>query len=136
MTTKLANDQVDSVYKVANILDFGAVGDGVTDNKTAIQAAIDTGRKVVIPVGDFLIESGLTDFTTMEGTNRFDSKIVIGAGFVGTVALAVNNFYTTFSDFQLLRWVSQPPMLTVANRTPACTRRRAASMLCPKPSVP
>lgn len=39
----------------ANILDFGAVGDGVTDNTTAIQAALDSGAfQVVFPAGVYV----------------------------------------------------------------------------------
>jgi polygalacturonase len=37
-----------------NILDFGAVGDGVTVNTSAIQAAIDMGGTVYIPAGVFV----------------------------------------------------------------------------------
>ena len=37
-----------------NILDFGAVGDGVTDNTAAIQRAIDAGGVVYIPEGTFV----------------------------------------------------------------------------------
>ena len=37
-----------------NIIDFGAVGDGVTDNTAAIQRAIDAGGVVYIPAGTFV----------------------------------------------------------------------------------
>lgn len=37
-----------------NIVDFGAVGDGVTDNTKAIQKAIDAGGVVYIPEGTFV----------------------------------------------------------------------------------
>ena len=36
---------------------------------------------------------------------------------------------------RLFPWVSQPPKLTVENRTPASTRRRAASAPCPERRV-
>lgn len=44
--------------QIYNILDYGAVADGVTNNAAAIQKAIDaasiTGGKVVVPAGEFL----------------------------------------------------------------------------------
>ncbi|WP_020531299.1 glycoside hydrolase family 28 protein [Flexithrix dorotheae] len=48
-----------SVYgQFLNVLDFGAIGDGVTDNTKNIQKAIDecskTGEKVYFPAGEFL----------------------------------------------------------------------------------
>lgn len=39
---------------VVNVKDFGAVGDGVTDDTKAIQAALDAGKKVFIPAGVYL----------------------------------------------------------------------------------
>lgn len=38
---------------------FGAVGDGVADDTEAIQAAIDTGAELAIPVGTYLISNTL-----------------------------------------------------------------------------
>ena len=47
-----------------NVMDFGAVGDGVTDDTAAIQAAIDaaktvSGGLVVVPPGTYIISSAL-----------------------------------------------------------------------------
>jgi hypothetical protein len=42
-----------------SVKDFGAVGDGTTDDTTAIQKALDTGREVVFPEGTFRITNEL-----------------------------------------------------------------------------
>lgn len=49
----------------ANVLDYGAVGDGTTDDTAAIQAALNgasasTYRDVMLPAGNFLISATLT----------------------------------------------------------------------------
>jgi hypothetical protein len=43
----------------ANVMDFGATGDGVTDDTDAIKQAIATGRSVYFPAGTYLITSTL-----------------------------------------------------------------------------
>jgi hypothetical protein len=50
---------------VFNVIDYGATGDGVTDDSTAIQRAIDTAEaegagEIFFPVGTYLIGTGLT----------------------------------------------------------------------------
>lgn len=65
MTTKLANDQISG--SVINVLDFGAVGDGVTDDTAAIKLARDsistdfntsaTGGVLHFPRGKYKISS-------------------------------------------------------------------------------
>ena len=43
----------------ANVLDFGADSTGSVDSSAAFQAAIDTGRAVYVPTGNYLIRSSL-----------------------------------------------------------------------------
>jgi len=38
---------------VVNVKDFGAIGDGVADDTAAIQAAVNFGRTVIVPYGDY-----------------------------------------------------------------------------------
>lgn len=42
-----------------SVKDFGAKGDGVSDDTQAIQSALDSGSKVVIPEGTFLVSNAL-----------------------------------------------------------------------------
>lgn len=51
-TANFSNDYV-------SVKDFGAVGDGVTDDTAAIQAAIDTGKNIIFPAGTYIISSTL-----------------------------------------------------------------------------
>jgi parallel beta-helix repeat protein len=50
-------------YMIFNVKDFGAVGDGVTDDTAAIQSAIDAaqaagGGTVFVPTGTFIVSAG------------------------------------------------------------------------------
>ena len=69
MTTKLAADQYES--KVVNVKDFGAVGDGVTDDTVAINSAFEyarsltatnQGHKIYFPRGTYLISSTIDTY--------------------------------------------------------------------------
>jgi len=78
INTKLAD--------IVSVKDFGAVGDGVTDDTTAIQAAIDTKLAVHFPAGDYLLSSSLkpwsgqkiySDYTPQHGTQAADSAVIL-----------------------------------------------------------
>lgn len=45
---------------LASVKDFGAVGDGTTDDTAAIQSALNTGKVVHLPIGNYKITSPLT----------------------------------------------------------------------------
>jgi hypothetical protein len=67
---------------VVSVKDFGAVGDGVTDDTAAIQAAITacagtSGKSVYFPAGDYYISAAINipNYTSIIGDGVFKSRI-------------------------------------------------------------
>jgi parallel beta-helix repeat protein len=58
-TNSVGTNVGDKLAQYVSVKDFGAVGDGVTDDTTAIQAAVTTGNSVYFPVGTYLISSAI-----------------------------------------------------------------------------
>ncbi|MCU0951446.1 MAG: glycoside hydrolase family 55 protein [Burkholderiaceae bacterium] len=106
-----------------NVTDYGAVGDGVTDDTAAIQAAINAanprGGIVYFPRGDYLISSGLTidnsvastgpladDYfarkASLLGDGMASSRILGGAGNY-TMLTLLGSTLTGFVSQQFLR---------------------------------
>lgn len=77
--TKVSYSMIEGAY--ANVLDFGAVGDGVVDDtvaiQTAINAMIDTGGTVYFPVGVYKITSTLY---LDQGTKSVEGLSLVGEG--------------------------------------------------------
>lgn len=68
--TKVSYSMISSAPK--SVLDFGAVGDGVTDDTAALQAALTSGQSIVgVPGATYLISASLT--MAVDGT-QFDGQ--------------------------------------------------------------
>tara|TARA_R110000787_G_scaffold193899_2_gene305439 strand:+ start:26341 stop:27834 length:1494 start_codon:yes stop_codon:yes gene_type:complete len=110
MTTKIAFNQINGM--VINVRDFGAVGDGVTDDSAAMQAAINAavagGRRVYLPAGTYLISVPLTaDITGFKffGESEGSTILKADAGFTGSYMLDLGNG-TTSRYFNEIRNIS------------------------------
>jgi hypothetical protein len=82
-TTKLNN------LSIVNVKDFGAKGDGSTDDTAAIQSALNSGKSVYFPKGTYIVSSGLqtTNNTDVNGIKiMLDAQAVIKgkSGFSGS----------------------------------------------------
>ncbi|QZI90373.1 hypothetical protein MYOV003v1_p0049 [Vibrio phage 207E48.1] len=85
-----ARSLADRFADVVNVKDFGAVGDGVTDDTVAIQAALAAAKPqrslVVFPTGTYLISAPLVFDTHIDGNM---STIKASAGFTGSEVVNV-----------------------------------------------
>jgi len=87
--------------EVVNVLDFGAVGDGVTDDTAAIQAAINaaSGKTVIIPSGTYIVNQ----------LNGISAVAIVGDSSGSTTLKRKNNSpsrsildFTGKNDFQII----------------------------------
>jgi len=68
--TKVSYSMIDGA--VANVLDFGAMGNGVADDTAAIQAALNASYNVYFPAGNYKINGTLTirPYSTLQGAGK------------------------------------------------------------------
>lgn len=81
-----------------SVKDFGAVGDGITDDTAAIQNAINTSGFVFLPSGNYRVTSTITlnSGTHLVGTGRSNTTItseIVGASLFQTVASSAAFIY-------------------------------------------
>lgn len=92
--TKVSYSMIDGA--AFNVTDFGAVGDGVADDTTAIQGAIDAAMAskgtVFLPAGNYKITASLsiTDEINFQGEGSQQSIITLNTASTSTVALLVD----------------------------------------------
>jgi len=90
-----------------SVKDFGAKGDGVTDDTAAIQAAIDSGKPVFVPAGTYYLATSLK----VENGNVIYGENGRGAGFSfettgsyfkpATCAIQTKDYTHQYSNFTL-----------------------------------
>ena len=83
----------EKLAQTVSVKDFGAVGDGVTDDTAAIQAALDSGCEVYVPEGTYLLNSNVTVSSEMllTGEGRGNSHFSGAGKFILQGSLQVEN---------------------------------------------
>ena len=95
----------DKLAQTVSVKDFGAVGDGVTDDTAAIQAALDTGKNIFIPDGSFYFTLPLkytADNQTIYGNGNASILKHRGTGTAGPSWIETDGYdNVSFADLQL-----------------------------------
>ena len=86
-TGAVATTVQDKLRESVSVKDFGAVGDGVTDDTAAFQAALDAQVPIFIPAGTYVITSTITASVGQDVSFH-------GAGIDKTILLSSANGYT------------------------------------------
>lgn len=89
-----------------NVKWFGAVGDGVTDDTVAIQAAINNYRSVYLPYGNYLISSPLvisSSYSSITGDKKLPQIKVTETAGTGIKVIANGSVLNEFSQIKNLK---------------------------------
>jgi len=80
-TNGVATNVQDKLAQYVSVKDFGAIGDGTTNDATAIQNAFNSGKSVYFPVGTYL--TGTTTLTLPQNVKVYgdgSSSVILGSG--------------------------------------------------------
>lgn len=80
----------------ANVKDFGAVGDGVTNDRVAIQAAFDASTKVYFPAGTYYVGQLANGATAIDLRYKGNNITILTQGFVELVCETTTDSETSF----------------------------------------
>jgi hypothetical protein len=113
-----------TITYVANVRDYGAVGDGVTDDTDAINAAITAantiagsdvlGSAIYFPPGRYIVTETFTlpNYITLKGDSRYTTTIYFSAT-SGRLFECINGYGIGFQDLRVsLPLVSSPSTVT------------------------
>lgn len=92
-----------------NVRWFGAVGDGSTDDSAAFTLAANTGRAVLIPYGEYVINSPVTFSNHVKGLGRYTNQTHIIL--TGTGQLIVGDAYAQWDGFRVSTAVNNLVMI-------------------------
>lgn len=102
MTTRGSAAYGEKPFKTVSVTDYGAVGDGTTDDTTAVQAALTAGGRIYAPAGTYLCSS-LTVGSNTEiygdgpGLTIFKLKNTTNA----SLFLVTAKSFVTFKNFKI-----------------------------------
>lgn len=74
--------------RIKTVKDYGAKGDGITDDTNSIQNCIDNENVTIFPKGEYLIKSNLKIKGFLIGC---DAKIIIASDFIPSTEISPNN---------------------------------------------
>ena len=97
-TGSVATNVEAKLAQTVSVKDFGAVGDGVTDDTAAIQAAILAADSIYFPAGVYLVSSTIYTRGAFDGI-WFRGKNLFGAGIEATTIKAAVGFTDSFVIF-------------------------------------
>lgn len=107
--TNTANQAVPRDTLVVSVKDHGALGDGTTDDTSAINAAVGSlpaaGGTLFFPPGNYLLNGSstitLSKPITVKGASPVASSIRIGSSFTGTEAFTVTSDDVVFEGIEI-----------------------------------
>lgn len=100
----------EKLQELISVKDFGAVGDGVTDDTTAIQAAVNSGLSLLFPAGTYLISNiTLPSFVFLYGNNATIKKKNLTAGHMFLGSITNSNWQFENLSFDA-NWQNQTPL--------------------------
>jgi hypothetical protein len=85
--------------ETVSVKDFGAVGNGVTDDTAAIQAAVDAANYVYVPPGTYVVSSKLTITGTKTISGARTNSNGYQASVINHTAIADSLFSATSDEF-------------------------------------
>lgn len=107
-TGSVATNVEAKLAQTVSVKDFGAVGDGVTDDAAAIQAAEDwcasTGQSIYFPAGTYKCSTGITKKSVnWFGDGKYTSKLAYygSSTFINATGTSPNRKLFTISDMEL-----------------------------------
>lgn len=118
---EVSNSFIRKTATFVSVKDFGAIGDGVTDDTAAFQAAEAASSRVFVPTGDFLI-SGTIDYSKFYGDGNFKigSETFPAGNIVSSTTITVPTTFgykEIFSDYLPYRRILAPLTISITSGT-------------------
>lgn len=100
---KFIRDLFGRNFGFVSVKDFGAVGDGVTNDYPAFRAAIDSNKNVFVPIGDYYLASTLVVDRPLilRGAGIGKTRLLKHSTNANNTCLDIKSSNTLFEDFEI-----------------------------------